>query len=235
MKKNLNLYLCSVVMAIGVMTTAQTIKAEDACAPDLIPPAQATQICQKVCTDTFGPTSQFNGQWNNDSPECHWFWYGQYGVCGCTPPPPCQCAGDKQTPQCTEPQKCSSNCNCAEGRSCMNGTCVAGYFCGHSNQYCPQGLYCAPNGWCKTSADCCQDCTTTYDWEIALCGTGPIGACQAKASEMYCLCQQTCECQPNVCQGQETRQQEKRETLPSPPPPSPQATEGAVESPPVRP
>lgn len=192
-----NVYFKYSLAGLLVALFSQLALADDACAPSLINPPDAAATCQAVCTAKFGPTSKFNGQWNNSSPTCHWFWSGQYGVCGCTPRPPCRCEGERQTAQCTEPSKCSSNCDCAEGRSCANGSCVDGYFCGNQNKYCPVTKpYCGPSGWCQSSGDCCSACWTNYTWQLVACAGGPGGACRREVTNLFLKCKEGCNCPP---------------------------------------
>ena len=186
--------LASIVAALF----SQQAMADDACAPGLIKPSEAAATCQPVCTEKFGPTSKFDGQWNNDSPTCRWFWSGQYGICGCTPPPQCKCDGDRQSSRCAEPNKCSSNCDCADGRSCSNGACIDGYFCGNDNRNCPSVTkpYCSPTGWCQNSTDCCAACWTAYTLELVACANDRSGACRREASNLLLRCKQGCNCPP---------------------------------------
>jgi hypothetical protein len=164
--------LCSLLAFILLMASPTVTTARDVCAPGLIPPADATKICEQVCAGA-QPLSQWNGQWNNDSPTCHWFWYGQYGVCGCDPIP-CRCTNDGGQTYCDEsltrggPNTCSSNCNCTEGRRCVNGWC--------------QGTPGAP---------CCGDCRPRYQTCMTLCNTVPI---QGRAD-----CQSLCGAELNTC------------------------------------
>src|SRR6266850_889784 len=163
MKKALSLCLLSLVTFIVIMTSPRDTNAMDVCAPDVILPAQATAICQKVCAEA-RPISQFNGQWNNDSPTCHFFWTGQYGVCGCNPIP-CQCTQTNKQTYCDEslspggPNTCSSDCNCTEGRTCVNNWC--------------QGTPGRP---------CCSQCRPVYQTCMTFCNGVPFeqrGNCQS--------------------------------------------------------
>jgi hypothetical protein len=179
-RRPLNLRLVSLLTFIVMIASPQSINAVDVCAPGLIPPADAAKICQQVCADA-RPSSQFNGQWNNDSPTCYWFWYGQYGVCGCNPVP-CQCSGNGQQNYCDEsitpggPNTCSSNCNCTEGRRCVNGWC--------------QG---------NPGLPCCSDCRPRYQTCMTFCNGVPIeqrGNCQSLCGYSLSSCSGACnECQ----------------------------------------
>ena len=221
MKKRLNFYLLSLFAFIVIITNSQNIKAEDVCAPTLIPPSQASEICQKVCVDA-QPTAQFNGQWNNTSPTCHWVWSGQYGVCGCNPLP-CQCKEGSQT-VCDESitpggaNTCSSNCNCTQGRTCNS------------------------EGWCQGTPGlpCCSQCRPQYQTCMTLCNGVPIqerGDCQSMCGGDLNTC--TSDCQPCSESGKEIKKSKTKDrskgVIPSKPSLPPKVKEAPSESHPVSP
>jgi hypothetical protein len=69
--------LCFLLAFILLMASPTVTTARDVCAPGLIPSADATKICEQVCAGA-QPLSQWNGQWNNDSPTCHWLGRSEY-------------------------------------------------------------------------------------------------------------------------------------------------------------
>lgn len=166
MKKRLNLYLFSLLIALALMTTSQTMKAKDVCASNKVycNPGQcypvAKALCDQACQNI---AAKWNGNWNNTDPNCHWFWLGQYAVCGCDPIP-CKCDNGQQI-VCDEsqnpggPNQCKTNCNCTEGRTCVNGWCQGTAYtqcrCTNGKQIsCDESKNSGGPGKCRTNCNC---------------------------------------------------------------------------------
>ncbi|MBA3813795.1 MAG: hypothetical protein H0X26_04800 [Alphaproteobacteria bacterium] len=127
MNRNFKFSSFFLLILLTFTISSPNANAEDECAPDgLGGKATAKSMCPDTCK---GVEGTWNGEWlGKTNKQCAK--PNIYGsVCGCVNER-CQCDTDgTQSSSCDEaknklgPNKCSSNCDCTQGRSCINGWC----------------------------------------------------------------------------------------------------------------